>query len=173
MRRRILVALGLCFGLIVAAGSSAGAYVFTGQRWASPTIYYRTSTMASAYGTSAGSARSSWTNSTDVNFAFAPGASYRLYTQNDGNSGYAGWSTWNYSGSTINSATSRLNTYVTDGYVTNKKQAVWAHELGHVIGLAHSSAGTIMYSCPGCTYDTYSGRRTPQSDDINGANARY
>ncbi|MFD4990830.1 M12 family metallo-peptidase [Cellulosimicrobium cellulans] len=173
--RRIAAAvasLAMALGFVAATAPAASAYNLTGCKWPRAIIGYRADAMTGNFGTSASSTVSSWNSLSDVDLRSAPGTTLRLYTQNDGNNGYAGWSTWSCTSGTTTAATARLNTYITTSYVANKKRTVWAHEIGHAIGLSHANAGTMMYTCPPCTYDTY-GRYVPQTDDRNGANSLY
>lgn len=107
-----------------------------------------------------------------------------LYDTNAGNSGWDGYETeaastfycQNPSGyDQFAHAWAELNYYYTSGYYKSGSsgaiQSVAAHELGHAIGLGHSSSQTLM--APNTDrYWTY-GINTPQQDDINGANYLY
>lgn len=78
---------------------------------------------------------------------------------------------------TYTSASLYVNTFYTSQsqYTTAVMQAVTAHELGHLFGLAHSNGCVLMNPF---TFGTGSrwdgcGINTPQSDDTNGVNAQY
>ncbi|MFI6763179.1 matrixin family metalloprotease [Micromonospora sp. NPDC050417] len=65
-----------------------------------------------------------------------------------------------------------LNTYFTDDYPANKKQSVFAHEMGHALGIFHQShPGTtcgglgLMYYTVAFRYDVC-GQFLPQTDDV-------
>jgi hypothetical protein len=64
-----------------------------------------------------------------------------------------------------------LNYYYTQHYTANEAGAVAAHEAGHGLGLAHTSGCVLM--TPNTPDRQACGVITPQSDDVNGANALY
>lgn len=53
------------------------------------------------------------------------------------------------------------------------RRATRSYTLVYEEPLNHSTAGNIMYTCPACTYNNYSGRFLPQSDDQAGMNSLY
>ena len=68
-----------------------------------------------------------------------------------------------------------LNDYWTNGYVTNERISVAAHELGHALGLAHRSGPYLMNPLTSGSTGRYThyGIHTPQQDEINGVNQLY
>ncbi|MER7894449.1 matrixin family metalloprotease [Micromonospora sp. NPDC094482] len=69
------------------------------------------------------------------------------------------------------------DTYATDGYTAAKKQSAMVHELGHVLGLAHSGIGPcvsvpVMYPSTDIRYGNCL-INTPKADDVNAVNFIY
>ncbi|MFI6761996.1 matrixin family metalloprotease [Micromonospora sp. NPDC050417] len=73
--------------------------------------------------------------------------------------------------------TAFLNTAYTDGYPAQGKQSVYAHEIGHFLGLGHTGVGPcVSYPLMLSGYATRYGScgiYAPRSDDINGINGIY
>lgn len=192
--RSFAPAFSLCFAfaLVLFAGAvqtpSARAYALNGKYWPNNyAIRYVKDSMTSKDSTGFDNARAAWNNSSAPVF-FCAGCSgnyVEMYDQNDGNDGTDGFS-YEYTSSTgcnangttvyiITGAGAYLNTYYTNqsSYTSGGAiQSVAAHELGHVVGLAHvSNEHELMYP----TTDRWfvDGINTPQSDDINGTKAIY
>ncbi len=91
---------------------------------------------------------------------------------NQGDNGLDGRTWWVCIGNRTSSASVTLNPYYTNEFYNNQKRAIWVHEFGHALGLGHSVAGTIMYTCASCTFFDYQ-VWWPQTDDINGMNVYY
>ncbi|MGN8553257.1 UNVERIFIED_CONTAM: matrixin family metalloprotease [Microbacterium sp. SLM126] len=116
-------------------------------------------------GTAAGYA---WASATDVDGMSPSNGLMVGYLDNKGPNTYSGWTTWGCNGSLTTFANVTLNPYYTNAFSVANKKRVWMHELGHGLGMGHSTSAAIMYSCPTCTSFT-----APQTDDKNGINARY
>lgn len=151
----------------------AQAYTTSGCRWASSTIGLQAVTLPSGY-TNYSTSAGKW-NPTDATFVNVSSGAYTAEVQNNGANGTDGITVTSCTNGSIYKARSWLNTNSAQAgsLSTAGRQAVWVHEFGHGLGLGHSSAGTIMFTCPRCTFNNYSGRNTPQADDINGANFIY
>ncbi len=78
-----------------------------------------------------------------------------------------------HSGSEIRYASCAVNHFYVLNYSADKKQSVFAHEVGHALGLADVYSGArLMHGITSERYDTY-GVYRPQTDDIDGVNAMY
>lgn len=81
---------------------------------------------------------------------------------------YGGYPNQNYqSGSAV------INRYYTDSLSDAKTQNVMMHEIGHILGLAHSSAGSDDGSLMYKGISSVSNLREPQTDDISGVRDIY
>jgi hypothetical protein len=67
---------------------------------------------------------------------------------------------------------SELNYYYTQHYSIYERQGVAAHELGHIMGLAHHSGCYLMEPTTPYRYGTC-GITGPVTDDVNGVNSLY
>jgi predicted Zn-dependent protease len=71
--------------------------------------------------------------------------------------------------------TATLNAAKTQNLTRAQIQTVAAHELGHVLGLAHETTTCALMN-PNPDYMTFfcgGWVNTPQQDDVNGVNAMY
>lgn len=155
----------------IIAPTQANAYALTGCKWGSSTITYQNNAV-SGFNDSLVDAGYSWAAASDINGMNPTGGAMVAYTVNNGANGYDGYTSWNCPGGNLWSANVSMNTYYATSMSYGQKRVVWAHELGHGMGLNHSYAGTVMYSCARCTYDSY-GRYSPAADDAAGMNALY
>jgi predicted Zn-dependent protease len=82
-----------------------------------------------------------------------------------------GITNYTYSGSSFTAANVLLNYHFTIGYDSSKTKGVAAHELGHALGLAHTSGCVLM--TPDTPTRSSCGISGPTSDDVNGVNHLY
>ncbi len=112
---------------------------------------------------------SAW-NATQANLLTSSTAAFKVDYKNDGASGSDGLSTW---ACDLHTGEAWVNIYHTNYYTTTKRKCVWIHEIGHVMGLAHSSSSTaIMNSISTSNYTTGLGCQLT-SDDSQGMNSIY
>jgi predicted Zn-dependent protease len=175
-KRWLTVPVALAAALALAVGAPAQAYNLTGAHWSSVSsrpyqlvIVYGGSTNATAWTNAA----SNWT-STPTKVVFnqtTSNASIQLSDQNNSSVSWDGLSSWSPATGTLSSAIGYLNVYYTAGYSANTRKGVAAHELGHILGLAHTNGCVLM--TPTTSTRNSCGIYTPASDDINGVNALY
>lgn len=182
MRKRgvaalLIVASVVIPGSLILEAQPVLAYAYLPCKWSSKNITYGTPSQ-SAYVAVSKYAGNDWTVSTNVTFTQVFGSpvnGVELDASNLGNTGFDGISS-QCPAPVRTSAIARWNAYYTDSYTSLEKQETMVHELGHILGLAHSGSSTcsgqpIMYY----SRDRYSvcGHVVPQPDDIAGANALY
>lgn len=124
----------------------ASAYAYTGGKWSSSSIGVYMYPMSTKGTQSWTNARNNWTQATDVNFyAGAPGTNIALRETSNASVGWDGIAYTTTSGGYYQvPATGYLNTAYTNGYSYLTTTGVAAHELGHLVGLAHVNAAVLM-----------------------------
>jgi hypothetical protein len=167
----LVVAFIVAVTLQFALASPASAYTFTGCRWPGTYITY-INQGAGAYWDTTRLAAGEWSARTDVVLASSSSSWYAIFQRNDGPNGYDGYSTWWCNSGSTYRANSWYNTYYMSTASTGVRRTLIAHEIGHALGLNHSSWGTLMYTCPRCVHNSF-GFVGPQTDDLRGMNARY
>jgi hypothetical protein len=165
----ILLSVCLVLSLTLAPANEAAAYSFTGEKQCYFYVYWRWGgSITSLHKSAFQQALTDWNNSQGMRrfvggTSSAPGA-IDTYNENDG---AYGKSVWYYdSDGCITSWASKLNDYYGNTFTTARSSA--NHELGHILGLDHTTNWAIMQV----------GRDrnviyVPQTDDINGINALY
>lgn len=163
---------GLLIAVIISPllfAAPASAYVLTGAKWSNGNITATISETYSGNGTAWANAISSW-NPTDLNITRPPGNQPIMLSDVSSSSvSWDGYATWSPGTGTINNATGQLNHYYTKNYDAAKRQGVAAHEIGHIVGLAHRSGCYLMNGSTPSRCGIY----TPTSDEVAGVNYLY
>ncbi len=186
MRHRYLPAkvvafVGAAAALILTVPAPpASAYALLSCHMSNPqSSYGKTGGVTGGYATALTNAANDWTQTSTrlIIYAGSSSSQFTVDAFNFGNTGYDGIqnSSGCHSGIWIDPY-ANWNTYYTDSYTTTAKEQVIVHEIGHVLGLAHSGSST----CSGQPLMYYSSDRyfvcghvKPQPDDVNGINAIY
>lgn len=190
LRRTAAVALVLVASLAIAPFAANGAAL--GGKWATPTYtYYRSVNGYTAYSSSAAGAAAAWNSNTAFNVVLGTVGSAVWYNVND-----YGVTDWlgigepgpNATSGTYTNGSIRINAgwldtrhfncttpgaqscaYAADD--ANQRQCVSAHEMGHIIGLAHTgvTTNTIMNVNHGdrCHAKGLTGPTAGDSNDVN------
>lgn len=145
----------------------AFAYFYMGPKWSNPANI----TVNNIDSIGAAAANSWNVTPTRVYFNYNHYGSVDVVAgkANYGNTWWSGLTTPQSTGGYYTSQTIQINLYYTDGYSNWETQGVWAHEFGHVVGLAHDngSTGFLMYFSDARTVNS------PTIDEINGTNGLY
>jgi len=112
-----------------------------------------------------------WENiTTNETIHFSESSSYSINfsAQNFGNSGWTGQNINTGSNGIVSLSYTSLNKYYTDSYESFKRTGVWAHEIGHTLGLSDvDNLYVLMHKNDSRVY------WSPTFDEINGINDLY
>ena len=177
----LLSALLVLFGIAPAAW----AYTLAGPHWdGTPTSgccatlnVQLSSSWYTVDKTAVTSAMTAWNDSPanvilqSANGSLTAGDTYDASASWDGIT-YWGWHLcYPYTRTCFSYANVYLNYYYTAHYSANTNKGIAAHELGHAMGLAHTSGCVLM--TPYTTTRNSCGIYGPVTDDVNGINALY
>jgi predicted Zn-dependent protease len=168
---KLPVVLLLSTLVLLSTPSSASAYKRLPHKWPSAVLkVHITQAYSTAYYWQLGELR--WNStSTPVNFTEATTAKINLTGIDQSSTSYDGLTSCSASGGIATYCGAWINHYYLKGYSQNKAAGVAAHELGHVLGLDHTSGCVLMYAYS--DYRDSCGANSPKADDINGINAIY
>lgn len=176
-RRHGLSALAtatLVLGLVWVPGT-ANAYTTTGCKWPATSLQIDYRYVNGNFRTAMNMARDNYNGSTDISLSTvdSSGPTFTAQNTNYGATGWeaqASWSCW--FGSTT-AASIRANQYYLSGSEPlNRLKVVWAHEIGHALGLDHvTTIARVMYTSASSAY--FAGVTGLTFDEINGINALY
>jgi hypothetical protein len=161
---------------MVGVASPAHSYTLIGNRWKSSYLYVDTSAISGNTQTLVNNSLADYRAATQVTVlpSDATTSMFRVREGDWGASGWEGITNVVTSGGFITQTTSALNAwYLPAGTPNAQLQVVWTHELGHALGLNHTTLGVnhVMYSYATGAY--LSGVRKLTADDINGINYLY
>ena len=142
MRKKLLIIVGILALSIATMGTAYAANYVLGYsavdgdeiRWGGSTTY----------STQWNSGVSTWNALDPITIAADTASTYEDLTISDTSKSSVTWA-GQYSNSS-GADTIKFNSYYMSGYTSSKKQNVTTHELGHALGLAHSTSSNIMYT---------------------------
>lgn len=174
---RVLAITGALLGVLASVGvaTPALAYVHTGCHWNTRTLRIDYRYVNGNFRTAMTSAKNNYNSATVLSLSLVDtsGPSFSAANSNYGATGYEGYTTWNCLGTVTTGAHSTLNQYYLSGSEPlTQLKVVWAHEMGHGLGLDHvTGIHHVMYPSASAAYgDGVTGLTT---DEVNGINSMY
>jgi matrixin len=133
------ILLSLSLATVVPGPTAADRdFTLSGCRWPIGNIAY-VDESGSYHRATAVAARHWTTGSPAINLRQAPSARWTVTTANFGATHVYGYTTWTCLNGEFTSVISTYNRFYTDGFTFEQRVSVMAHEMGHGLGLGHSS----------------------------------
>ncbi|AJT40356.1 matrixin family metalloprotease [Psychromicrobium lacuslunae] len=172
---RPLGAAAVALVLLIGGTSTAQAYHLQGPKLSTSSPTFSIDSGSSASRTAWTSGISDW-NDASAGVSLSTTSGTGTATLGDANDSSVGWDgityySWNNNTNIVTDVSAYLNVAYTASYDAAKRKGVAAHEIGHVLGLDHTSSCVLMN--PTTPDRTDCGVSTPQSDDVNGVRSLY
>ncbi|MCP3776580.1 matrixin family metalloprotease [Paenibacillus sp. MZ04-78.2] len=175
MKKYALIVAAMSLVLLFTQQDDAHAFNRLGGQQKSPRVVYKLGEVKSEYMSSLSSAMGNWSWGTNNNIKFSQTTNDAIYSAFfQGN--YFGDTGWNglcnnipHNGAIYTNSVVSMNYTYGDKYDESKKMAIWTHEMGHALGLAHvTDPWQIM-----CTDADGRMASVPGYDDLNGVRSIY
>lgn len=173
----VFFAAGLTLVGVVVSAPDAGAYTRSGCTWDSPSQKIETSGVGASYIGGLRYAKENYNARTDVELTLtkADGPRWTAATGDYGATGWEAIANWNSNCETSGTYICRMRVnkyYVPATAGAARHKVIWAHEMGHCLGLNHVSASNhVMYTSASTAYRA--GVRGLTADEVTGINALY
>lgn len=184
-------------GSLIVSAQPAAAWNRLNCQWSSADIRFENTGATSTWSSASNAGIGAWNAAAvPINFGYAlTGYNFKIYGGSYGNVGWSGYtSPTGHRGTNATCTNGRwavggiavyLNSTTTTTYSAFRRKSVVAHELGHVLGLAHNNASfacaggavgwkqLMFYSDARSSGNSCGNIDTPQSDDTAGVNVLY
>lgn len=158
----------------VSGAPTADAATYTGCRWGSSQLRFNVDNTSQTARDAINQASGNYTTNTSAKITnISTYSAWAAQNADFGPNGLHGEARWKCDGNNITyESQTYLNNYYMSGKPVAQLRVVWLHEMGHSLGLGHStSTGDVMYECPSCAYSA--GTRYLSLDERNAINYLY
>ena len=158
----------------VLSPAAANAYTLEGIEWNASSLRINDSGVSGNYASGLQAAVNDYsaTQAPSLSLTTASGPTFTARVANYGNTGWEGQTTSVSVLGYVTSANSKLNSYYLSGAGWIRDSVVWAHELGHALGLGHvAGLHHVMYKSASAAFDD--GVTGLTADEVNGINYIY